>query len=342
MGGYRKFVVLDGLRGCAAFCVIFWHAAAAFGDTIRPASGYLAVDVFFCISGFVLAHAYGERLTAGLTVAEFMKTRLTRLYPLYAAGTLISIVGLLIGIATGKSDWSLISLLQASLLAAFMLPSQANGSAGLYPLNNPAWSLGLELLVNVVFAWGWRFLSTTVLLIITVVSAFLLYKTAAACGSLNVGHNWATVAYGLPRVLFGFFAGMLVYRGKITLGRKYANIAIAFPIILTLVLFGNPTNRVLYDSICAIVVSPLLVWLGAGLSAKESVTKIFLFVGAISYALYVIHVPILAIVSHGFNPPRSAGIELAFVAGLVLVSWWLDKMFDGPARRVIRRYLPQT
>ncbi len=85
-----KFTVLDGLRGVAALCVVQTHTQdLLLGDTLPTA--YLAVDLFFLLSGFVLAHAYEERLRQGMTLHRFMLARLVRLYPLYLAGIAIAV-----------------------------------------------------------------------------------------------------------------------------------------------------------------------------------------------------------------------------------------------------------
>jgi peptidoglycan/LPS O-acetylase OafA/YrhL len=84
-----KFVALDAMRGLAALVVVFWHAQGEFAPIPRPASGYLAVDFFFCLSGLVIAQAYEDRLQSGLSVAKFAFLRLIRFYPLFAIGLLI-------------------------------------------------------------------------------------------------------------------------------------------------------------------------------------------------------------------------------------------------------------
>src|SRR5690348_18308068 len=74
-----RYETLDGLRGVGALWVMFLHFAPSFGVP-SPSHGYLAVDLFFCLSGFVLTKSYAERLKHGMGLAEWMGVRLIRLY----------------------------------------------------------------------------------------------------------------------------------------------------------------------------------------------------------------------------------------------------------------------
>lgn len=74
----RVFHTLDALRGIAAIGVVIFHMQLAF-NPIRAPGGYLAVDLFFIMSGVVLSHAYEGRFRAGMGTVEFMRVRLIRL-----------------------------------------------------------------------------------------------------------------------------------------------------------------------------------------------------------------------------------------------------------------------
>src|SRR5665213_808430 len=183
----RSFVTLDGLRGIAALAVVTRHAPAFFSFIsiyVLPLDGskvpipvgpfresYLAVDFFFALSGFVLAHAYGDRLRGGMSATRFMTIRLIRLYPLYFLALLISLPLFLWGFARGgiaptypMSNW---------LFAVLFLPSLASPNA-LFPLNYPAWSLFFELLANAAFGLIGRHLENTLLLSIVMFSGLVL------------------------------------------------------------------------------------------------------------------------------------------------------------------------
>jgi peptidoglycan/LPS O-acetylase OafA/YrhL len=98
----HRFATLDYLRGVAALAIVLLHFRYGLGVKLLP-YGYLAVDFFFVLSGFVLAHAYEERLLAGMTPADFMRARLIRLYPLYAIGTVIIIAAVTL---SGELHWA--------------------------------------------------------------------------------------------------------------------------------------------------------------------------------------------------------------------------------------------
>lgn len=88
----RTFDTLDGLRGTAAIVVLLLHVASAETPDLPVfGSAYLAVDLFFLLSGFVIGHAYEARLSDGLTFGKFLKIRLVRLYPLYVLGLALAV-----------------------------------------------------------------------------------------------------------------------------------------------------------------------------------------------------------------------------------------------------------
>jgi peptidoglycan/LPS O-acetylase OafA/YrhL len=78
---HRNFHALDGLRGVAAICVVMLHYGA-YVSPLSVGSGYLAVDLFFCLSGFVIAYAYRQRLMTSISPGRFFVMRFVRIYPL--------------------------------------------------------------------------------------------------------------------------------------------------------------------------------------------------------------------------------------------------------------------
>src|SRR6185437_6209521 len=86
--GRHAYATLDGLRGVAALAVVLYHYAS---DLIAP-HGYLAVDLFFAMSGFVIASAYEAKLKDGLDVRGFLGIRAKRLAPLWMLGAIVGFV----------------------------------------------------------------------------------------------------------------------------------------------------------------------------------------------------------------------------------------------------------
>ena len=131
--------------------------------------GYVAVDVFFVLSGVVICNAYEGKLNSILSVANFIRIRLIRLYPLYILGTAISAVTIMLGFGPEKAAHDLILLIG---LSALFLPNPVVGSPKphMFPLNFPAWSLFYELVINIFYACVLRFLTNRMLLAIMLFS----------------------------------------------------------------------------------------------------------------------------------------------------------------------------
>ena len=163
----RFFCTLDGIRGLAAILVAMSHTL----PFLRPATldeAHLAVDIFFLLSGVVLANAYEERLLSGLGVWRFAMIRAVRLYPLYALGCLITVIAALAGI---RADIPPEDLLLFVALAVFLLPNPFMGNDQIFPLNGPSWTLFFEMLANMYYAVVIHSLTTRHLVTIMLVSA---------------------------------------------------------------------------------------------------------------------------------------------------------------------------
>jgi peptidoglycan/LPS O-acetylase OafA/YrhL len=146
-----RFAALDLLRGLAAIAVLLVHFRYGPTGVTLAQKGYLAVDFFFVLSGFVVAHAYEQRLRRGTWLGPFCLTRLLRLYPLYAFASIIGIAAVYFQPGTDRDTghWAV-----SILLAVFFLPTPSQFSANpgsLYPFNFAAWSLFWELAVNLLY-----------------------------------------------------------------------------------------------------------------------------------------------------------------------------------------------
>lgn len=347
----HSFLVLDGVRGAAALVIVFWHAEPLL--RFRPESGYLAVDLFFALSGFVLAHAYDKKFEAGMGAAEFMRIRLIRLYPLYFLAFVVMMGALLGSLVLGQHlKWTPEMLIVSGLLSLGFLPTPEGMGANdwIYPLNGPAWSLAYELLINLVFVLAWRFLSTKVLVGTVIVAGLAVTVDATAYGSLDVGSQWATIYGALPRVFFSFPLGVLLLR----LHRRWpvpapddrVPFGSALPIaaVVALLIVDPPASwRVAYDVACVVAVFPLLILLAARLHPGK-LAPACTFFGLISYAVYVLHVPILTIImrllarlAHGNLAVGWPWIGIGFVIVAVIAAYIADIVYDGPARRWLGR-----
>ena len=164
--------LLDGLRGVAALMVIWYHVfegyAFAGGTTIDTFNhGYLAVDFFFILSGFVIGYAYDDRWGKNFTMKDFIKRRLIRLHPMVIMG---AVVGAITFYIQGSVQWDGthigISMVMLSLLCTiFFIPAmpgvgyEVRGNGEMFPLNGPCWSLFFEYIGNILYALFIRRLS---------------------------------------------------------------------------------------------------------------------------------------------------------------------------------------
>jgi peptidoglycan/LPS O-acetylase OafA/YrhL len=347
----HSFLALDGIRGAAALVIVFWHAEPLFG--FRPQSGYLAVDLFFALSGFVLAHAYDRKFEAGMGAAEFMRIRLIRLYPLYFLAFVVMMAALLGSLALGQHlKWTPEMLTVSGLLSLAFLPTPSGMGANdwIYPLNGPAWSLGYEIFINLVFVLTWRFLSTRVLVGVVLAAGIAVIVDAAAYGSLDVGSQWVTIYGALPRVFFSFPLGVLLLRlhrrwaVRAPTGETWAGSVLPILVVPALLLIDPPPSlRVAYDVVCVVAAFPLLILLAAR-SHPRKLAPVYTFLGLISYAVYVLHVPILTIVMRGLarvaHGNLTAGwpwVGIGFVIAAVIAAYLADITYDRPARKWLSR-----
>ena len=203
--GGDHFVVLDGLRGVAAIFVVAHHLTRSGTDCTLFSRGYLAVDFFFMLSGFVLSHAYDHRFAAGLNWAAFMKLRLRRLWPTMAMGIMLGIV---VALDQGLS----LDLLAIRAIAALLFLPLPIATVHLFVLNGVQWSLFFELFANMLHAGAIYRAALMSLCRLLAVSVVLLFGVAYLHGDLAVGHVVAGWTGGFARVLAAYVGGMLLYR----------------------------------------------------------------------------------------------------------------------------------
>ena len=339
--------MLDGLRGVAALAVVAYHFG---GRTMLPfmeARGYLAVDFFFVLSGFVLAYAYGKRLHTTLTSAQFFTQRIIRLFPMLIPGTLFGAIIEIGRPGVGSAVSRLGEIAGVAVLGCLAIPWPFPTSLEytIFPINGPVWSIFFELLSNVAFVIVARAAFPRVAALLPM----LLGGTALAAivigfGSIDVGALITNWYGGLPRVLFSFFAGVLVFAYR----HKFPSLPgwIFAPVLLALFSLpkGHDLMSGLLDLAIVIAVFPALV--GAAANSRAPTRWLWLCVlsGEISYPLYAIHYPIVRAVSfllgkyHVAVPGRLAAFAITVV--VVLVAAWLAlRFYDEPVRRYLSRRL---
>jgi peptidoglycan/LPS O-acetylase OafA/YrhL len=346
--GAERFALLDGLRGIAAFAVILDHTPPNFLGELVPGR-YLAVDFFFVLSGFVLAHAYGRRLEGGWSVFSFMRARVIRLYPLYLAGLAIGVSLVVLGVVRG---WDATPIGQVGVFVLFGLlflpapPIYAFGDGALFPFNGPAWSLFFELVVNFIYGLIARFLNRWVLAVILVAGAVaVVFTVLRHQGVGGPGWLWSHFDAGLARVVFDFFAGVAIYRMRGAVKLPVVPAVIPVLAFVAVIMAQVPAEwRAGYDAAVAIVVMPLLVTLASQAKVAGWVERVCGTLGTMSYGVYVLHVPLLGLlyivaVAAGITLP-GWGIVVAIVVMAGGAAAFLHHTYDGPMRRWLSRTLP--
>ena len=339
----KRFLLLDLLRGLAALVVVLSHMDGVTSQIFS--SGYLAVDFFFVLSGFVLAQAYGEQR---LDMASFLKIRLIRLYPLYIVGT---IFGVLV-IAQLRSDPRTYLPL---IFNIFFLPSPdagPNGNSGfaaLFPFNMPAWSLFFELAVNIVWFAMLPLLTTRRLVVLCICAAIFRIVGHLTSGAFGMHDFWSALWTGTSRTPYCFFVGVAIFRVWRS-GVFPIKAPIWLIVVLSLTIFALPPYPLLH-ALEILLLLPALVLLAANIDPPKALVSACALLGSLSYAIYAIHYPILVafnyaatglawpsgwqyIMAFGQHEWGLAPLEVLTVLGL---GFLLDRYFDTPLRRRLAR-----
>lgn len=331
----RTFHTLDALRGVAAIEVVTRHAGHLFGDLHLPES-YLAVDLFFVMSGVVIANAYETRLQSGMPWTDFMRIRIIRLYPLYIVGILLGLV-FFVGSRLGDHIFSASETFGALGLALLMLPP-----GPFPPLVGPRWSLFFEMIANLIYGFAIKLLSNAVLAGIALISAAGLAYAAWTRHGLDLGWENGTYLFGACRVGYSFSVGLLIWRVWRKAPRRAPLLAWAYVAGVAIAL-GLPIAvgaRPWYELAMVLVGFPLIVG-GAMITDVDGLTrKAFTFLGTVSYAVYILHEPCArlfeAVVKrsgHLLGAIPMPVLGTAFLCGLVVGCWVIDAVYDMPVRR---------
>lgn len=349
MNNHEKFAALDGLRGIAAMFVVLRHTQIFWGFYIYRS--YLAVDIFFILSGFVIGHAYDRLLTTNsLGGLRFIAIRLIRFYPIYLLSLVLASINIFLELHNvhALNSSTLIEGAKSALLAAFFIPSHAFGKSDIFPLNGPYWSLFFELLVNIAYAIFATRLTNARIVAILAVAALGLTFSAWHHENLDVGFFWDSHSWvaGLSRSTFGFFLGLLLFRIRPAVIRVNSSVAPAVSIAAMCTILASPSvgghSDALVDLVCVCLVFPILILMAAAPNVG-ALQRSMLFLGAASYPLYVFHLPAGQIVWAILGDRISAFAPLsgmALLICLIVVSAWAERRIDVPIRRfLVRRYL---
>jgi peptidoglycan/LPS O-acetylase OafA/YrhL len=362
------YEILDGLRGVAAVMVVIFHTFEAYADDNRFKQiinhGYLAVDFFFLLSGFVVAYAYDDRWNR-MTQWDFYKRRLIRLQPMVVMGSLIGAAlfytqhAPMFPLVAVTPVWKmLLVMLVGCTLIPLPISLDIRGWQEMHPLDGPAWSLFFEYIANILYALGLRKLSRKALAVFVLAAAAFLVQYVVFGGHGDVIGGWSIdrteLHIGFARMLYPFFAGMLLMR----LGWRI-HIRAAFPLCSLLLIaclalprFGGPHHlwvNGLYESLCILLVFPLIVAMGAGEIVAGTLShRISKFCGDISYPLYITHYPWIYLYTAYVTRNKTPALQ-GFILGALLlivtisIAYACLKLYDEPVRAwLTRRFLPHA
>lgn len=313
---------------------------------------YLAVDLFFILSGFVIAYAYDEKIKNNIiTFRQFVLIRLIRLYPVFLLSLLICSLLLVGSLLTHQNSFASFSeALSVIALTALFLPSHMASNNSLFPINGPYWSLFFELVANFIYAAIRPILNNSVLAAIIVLFGLLVASASHNHGNLDIGFLWGSesVVGGFSRSMFGIFTGLFLYRHQAKFGHFFSRPNSAWLAFFSIaVILASPSAvrfNWLIDVISVGVVFPIAVLCASqGKSTRLQSTLVLL--GSASYPIYVLHVPFVEILSSTIAGKVEA---IAPVSGIILVTFlialsvWIEKNYDIPFRRKLSSYIFQT
>lgn len=352
-----RFLALDALRGVLALFVVLFHLPvdSHLRDLPLVMHGYLVVDYFFVLSGFVIAHSYGQRINDGAQGRDFLIKRVARVWPLHAV-----MLGLfvLLEVVRALTHFDSVPPFTGDRapggIITNLLMIQALGTEDSQTWNGPAWAVSAEMLCYVVFAgvvlWArkWVFLASVILAAAGLAVLILFAPEAEWASWMNT-----TWRLGWARALYGFFVGVVVYRlwtmrpgpgwgwleaGLIALALVFVWFAVG-PWTVLATLFFAPVVWVLAGDRGP--VAEALTW--------EPLVKL----GDVSYGVYLIHMLLIVLMmivarKTGFYVERRIDLGsvwlndllmlgfLATAVGLAVLSY---RFIETPARDAVSAWL---
>ena len=366
-----RYEILDGLRGVAAVLVVLFHLLETYsgGQAHQIINhGYLAVDFFFVLSGFVIGYAYDDRW-GKMTTWGFFKRRLVRLQPMVIMGTVVGACFYLFGQGDGfplignVPGWK---VLLAFVMGCLMIPCGAGmdirGWGEMNSFNGPNWSLTWEYVGNILYALVFRRLPKIGLALLAAAAAFC---TLDLCLDWNVfglltedhaPHRYTVIGgwsltpeqiyVGLTRLFYPFLIGLLISRvGKfINVKRGFFWCSLILVVLFSIPCVGGENNILngVYNAACILVLMPFVVMIGAGSQIKGARSaKVCNFLGEISYPLYITHYPLMYLQMNWAwsHPDAPAYAHVMVCIGCFLLSIGIAyaclKLYDIPVRKLL-------
>jgi len=341
----HHFKILDGLRGVAAVAVVTFHfleMAIPDYSKLFIGHGFLAVDFFFCLSGFVIGYAYDNRI-ATMGLWPFLKARLIRLHPLVLLGSILGLITLLANpLASQPLPYSPGRITLIFLASILLIPYGAMAERGFnnFSLNAPAWSLFWEYIANLLYATVLFRLRRPWLIVLTLLAAVLLCLIGFHAGRLSGGWSSHNFWHGGARVFYSFLAGLLIFRSKWIIRSRAGFLSLSILLLLALTM-PYARGGWIREAAVILLYFPLLISLGAGATLSPRMEKLCTLSGDISYPLYMTHYAVIWIFGDyldRYKPdtPHLALVATLGIATMVGFAYLVMVLYDIPLRRYLR------
>lgn len=360
------FAILDGLRGVAALMVVAFHVMETHngGDPVKQIinHGYLAVDFFFLLSGYVMGYAYQDRWER-MSLGEFFKRRLVRLQPMVVMGMIVGAAffyfqhseAAYMGKIDGTPVWQMLLIMLIGCTLIPVPPSMdIRGWNEMHPLNGPGWSLFFEYIANILYALVVRRFSKNALRVLVVLSAAVLVHYTVTGERGDVIGGWSItpeqLRIGFTRVMFPFFAGLLLFRTtKITsINNAFLWCSLLVIAVLAFPRIGGYDHKWangLYESFSIIIIFPLIVYMGASGQVNSALgKKVCKFLGDISYPIYITHYALIYtytayVANNQLTFEKALPYALLTFFGSIALAWLCLKLYDEPVRKWLKKKL---
>lgn len=346
----QHFEILDGLRGVAALAVVIFH----FMEWVFPdynnnfiGHGFLAVDFFFCLSGFVIGYAYDGRIRK-MGTGAFFKSRLIRLHPLVVLGSVLGLLGFLLDpfALPIAYDWGKILLLAVCSFFLIPLPLMEERAFNLFAFNAPSWSLFWEYIANAFYAFVLYKVGRRSLAALTILAAIGICIVSHRAGNLLGGWSKDTFLDGGARVAYSFLAGLFLYRSNWIIKNRFGFLGLAGLLAFAFIMPSSKWNW-LTEALVVLLYFPLLVSLGAGSSLSPQLKKICRFSGNISYPLYMTHYAVIWVFGNYYTTekPLAGSLPYIVIPGIILLvafAYLVMVFYDIPVRRYLSKKATRT
>lgn len=338
----QHFEILDGLRGIAALAVVVFHfMEVVYSDYSKNfiGHGFLAVDFFFCLSGFVIGYAYDNRIEK-MGLLEFFKSRIIRLHPLVIMGSVLGLLSFFFDPFSAHTEvYGFGKILLIFLTSVFLIPFPVMTERyfNLFSFNAPSWSLFWEYVANFFYAFVLYRVGRRYLALLAILAAAALCYVGYHAGNLMGGWSKDTFWDGAARISYSFLAGLLIFRFNLLIKNRLGFIGLTVLLLAALLMPYFSWNW-LAELIVVVCYFPLLIALGAGATLSPTLKKLCVFSGKISYPLYMTHYAAIWIFANYYYGHKPGTTQLSFViigGTLILVAFAYLVMvaYDIPVRK---------